>query len=66
MYRYFSLFFFFRLALSNSYVLSTKTEQGWANRTISKDEARQLLGGEAMHPPAWDRFGIVAGSRSWF
>lgn len=42
-------------------MLSTLTEAGWANRTISQADAQQLLGGQSLEPSPWDRFSLIGG-----
>jgi hypothetical protein len=59
-YRYVHLFFIFSVAWGGQYVLSTLTEAGWAQRAITKEEAKSLMGGEELQPPMWRRFGLPA------
>ncbi|WP_460461158.1 hypothetical protein [Angustibacter peucedani] len=58
-YRYFHLFFVLQVAFGSRFQLATHTEQGWASRPITEDEARTLLGGETLEPPLWRRFGLL-------
>ncbi|BBH16866.1 hypothetical protein Back2_11530 [Nocardioides baekrokdamisoli] len=59
MYRYFSVFFIFRVAFKGQFVRATLTEQGWAQQEVDKVEAARLLNGRTLHPSPWDRFSLI-------
>jgi hypothetical protein len=61
-YRYAHIFFFFTLTWGGAYSLATLTEAGWAQRPISKEDAKQLLGGKDLQPNLWKRFSLVLGA----
>jgi hypothetical protein len=58
-YRYFHIFFLFRLAMRGRYSLATLTPQGWATRPLAAGEADDLRAKERLTVPLWDRFGML-------
>ena len=57
-YRYFHLMFIFTVTFRYSYLLATLTEQGWAHRKITQEEALGLLGGQSLTPSWWKRYSL--------
>ncbi|GAA4419338.1 hypothetical protein GCM10023169_09900 [Georgenia halophila] len=57
-YGYFTLMFIFSVAYRYRYQLATATPQGWAARSVSDDEALQMLGTRPLVPNLWRRFSI--------
>ena len=57
-YRYLHLMFLFTTTWGYRYAVATATEQGWATRNVTDEEALQLLGGVELRPSPWKRFSI--------
>jgi hypothetical protein len=57
-YRYLHLMFLFTTSWGYRYSVATATDQGWATRGVTDEEALQLLGGVELRPSLWKRFSI--------
>lgn len=59
-YRYLHVFFIFSFAWGGQYLLATLTDAGWAQRSVTKEEALSLMGGDDLQPPLWRRYSLPA------
>ncbi|HEY0187859.1 MAG TPA: hypothetical protein VGC67_10255 [Cellulomonas sp.] len=60
-YGYVHLFWLFQFAYGRRYAVSTLTEQGWATRPMSREEAAASGADKIVTVPWWLRWGLLVG-----